>query len=59
VINEIQHLSAAMGARPVEDLSHRLRWSAWQRRHQARARTWHSQRQTAWDYEDHNLGVEY
>jgi hypothetical protein len=32
VINEIQHLFAAVVARPVQDLSHRLRWSAWPRR---------------------------
>jgi hypothetical protein len=49
VINEIQHLFAAVVARPVEDLSHRLRWSAWPGRHQAHARTWQSRRQAAWD----------
>ena len=46
--NEIQHLFAALVARPVQDLSHRLRWSAWRRRHQARARTCHYRRQAAW-----------
>jgi SRSO17 transposase len=45
--NEIQHLFAALVARPVEDLSHRLRWSAWRRRHQARARTCHYRRHAA------------
>jgi SRSO17 transposase len=43
--NELQHLFATLLARPVGDLSHRLRWSLWRRRHQARARTCHYQRQ--------------
>jgi hypothetical protein len=46
--NEIQHLFAALIARPVEDLNHRLGWSLWRRRHQARARTCHYRRQAAW-----------
>jgi SRSO17 transposase len=46
--NEIQHLFAALLARPVGDLAHRLRWSLWRRRHQARARTCHYRRQAAW-----------
>jgi SRSO17 transposase len=46
--NEIQHLFAALVARPVSDLAHRLRWSVWRRRHQARARTCHYRRQAAW-----------
>jgi len=46
--NEVQHLFAALVARPVEDLGHRLRWSAWRRRHQARARSCHYRRQAAW-----------
>jgi hypothetical protein len=46
--NEIQHLFAALVARPAGDLGHRLRWSAWRRRHQARARTCHYRRQAAW-----------
>jgi hypothetical protein len=46
--NEVQHLFAALVARPVEDLGHRLRWSVWRRRHQARARTCHYRRQAAW-----------
>jgi SRSO17 transposase len=45
--NEVQHLFAALVARPVTDLGHRLRWSMWRRRHQARARTCHYQRQAA------------
>jgi len=43
--NEVQHLLATLLARPAEDLSHRLAWSVWRRRHQARARTCHYQRQ--------------
>ena len=46
--NEIQHLFATLLARPAGDLGHRLRWSLWRRRHQARARTCHYQRQAAW-----------
>jgi hypothetical protein len=46
--NEIQHLFAAVFARPVGYSDHRLRWSLWRRRHQARARTCHDRRQAAW-----------
>jgi hypothetical protein len=43
--NEVQHLFAALLARPAGDLGHRLRWSLWRHRHQARARTCHYPRQ--------------
>jgi SRSO17 transposase len=43
--NEVQHLFAALLARPAGDSDHRLRWSVWRRRHQARARTCHYRRQ--------------
>jgi hypothetical protein len=46
--NEIQHLFAALLVRPTGDRAHRLRWSGWRRRHQARARTCHYRRQAAW-----------
>ncbi len=46
--NEVQHLFAALVAWPATDLGHRLRWSVWRRRHQARARTCHYRRQAAW-----------
>jgi SRSO17 transposase len=46
--NEVQRLFAALPARPTRDLGHRLRWSVWRRRHQARARTCHYRRQAAW-----------
>jgi SRSO17 transposase len=46
--NELQHLFAALLAQPAGDLAHRLRWSVWRRRHQARARTCHYRRQAAW-----------
>jgi hypothetical protein len=46
--NEVQHLFAALLARPAGDLGHRWRWSVWRRRHQARARTCHYRRQAAW-----------
>jgi hypothetical protein len=45
--NEIQHLFATLVTRPAGDLGHWLRWSAWRRRHQARARTCHDRRQAA------------
>ncbi len=46
--NELQHLFAALVIQPVADAAHRLRWSVWRRRHQARARTCHYRRQAAW-----------
>jgi hypothetical protein len=45
--NEIQHLVAALVAAPVADTGHRLRWSWWRRRQQARARACHYRRQAA------------
>jgi SRSO17 transposase len=45
--NEVQHLFAALVAVPAGDAGHRLRWSAWRRRHQARARTCDYRRQAA------------
>jgi SRSO17 transposase len=47
--NEVGHLFAALAAQPVGDRAHRLRWSAWRRRHQQRARLCHYRRQAAWD----------
>ena len=44
--NEIQHLFTTLIS-PVHALRHRLRWSQWRRRHQARARTSHYRRQAA------------
>jgi SRSO17 transposase len=43
--NEISRLFATLIIRPVRDTWHRLRWSAWRRRHQHRAKTCHYQRQ--------------
>jgi SRSO17 transposase len=43
--NELQHLFAALLARPAADPAHRVRWSLWRRRQQARARTCHYRRQ--------------
>jgi SRSO17 transposase len=45
--NEVQHLFAALLTCPAGDLGHRLRWSVWRRRHQARARICHYRRQAA------------
>jgi SRSO17 transposase len=43
--NEIASLFAALIIEPARDTRHRLRWSAWRRRHQHRAKTCHYQRQ--------------
>jgi SRSO17 transposase len=45
--NELQHLFAALLTQPVGDRGHRLRWSVWRRRHQARARSCHYRWQAA------------
>jgi hypothetical protein len=45
--NEIQRLFAALVGGPVGGAAHRLRWSWWRRRHQARARASHYRRQAA------------
>jgi SRSO17 transposase len=45
--NEVQHLFAALIAVPVADRGHRLRWSWWRRRQQARARACHYRQQAA------------
>jgi SRSO17 transposase len=45
--NEVQHLYAALVARPAGDRDQRLHWSVWRRRHQARARSCHYRRQAA------------
>jgi SRSO17 transposase len=43
--NEIAALFAALIIQPARDARHRLRWSAWRRRQQHRAKTCHYQRQ--------------
>lgn len=43
--NEIATLFSVLNIDPVKDARHRLRWSAWRRRHQYRAKTCHYQRQ--------------
>jgi hypothetical protein len=47
--NEIAALFSTLIIDPVTDARHRVRWSAWRRRHQHRARTCHYQRQAASD----------
>ena len=44
--NEIAALFSTLIIDPVKDARHRLRWSAWRRHHQHRAKTCHYQRQT-------------
>jgi hypothetical protein len=43
--NEVAALFAALIIKPVPDTRHRLRWPAWRRRRQHRAKTSHYQRQ--------------
>ena len=43
--NEIAGLFATLIIQPIPDTWHHLRWSAWRRRHQHRAKTRHYQRQ--------------
>lgn len=43
--NEIAAVFSMLLTGPVTDTGHRLRWSAWRRRHQHRARTCHYQQQ--------------
>ncbi|WP_461091757.1 IS701 family transposase [Streptomyces incanus] len=45
--NEIQRLFMTVVVRPVHDAAHRLGWSVWRRRHQARAQASHYSRQAA------------
>ena len=45
--NEVAALFAALVIGPARDARHRLRWSAWRRRSQHRARTCHYQRQAS------------
>jgi len=45
--NEIARLLAGMAIKPARSIPHQLRWSAWRRRHQHRARLCHYQRQEA------------
>ncbi|MFJ7416242.1 IS701 family transposase [Streptomyces sp. NPDC098077] len=45
--NEIQRLFITVVVQPLHDLAHRLGWSDWRRRHQARSRTSHYRRQAA------------
>jgi hypothetical protein len=52
--NEIQHLFAALVCQPASDHGHRLRWSWWRRRHQARARACHYRQQPPSSHEDHD-----
>ena len=43
--NEIATLFGTLIIKPARDTGHRLRWSAWRRRHQHSAKTCHYQRQ--------------
>lgn len=45
--NEIAALFSTLITGQVTEARHRLRWSAWRRRHQHRAKTCHYQRQAA------------
>jgi hypothetical protein len=56
--NEIQHLFATLVAAPITHSVHRLRWSWWRHRHQARARACHY-RSRPTEREHHELRLEY
>jgi SRSO17 transposase len=43
-VNELRRLINTLVIRPIHDLTHRLHWSQWRRRHQTRARRSHYQR---------------
>lgn len=45
--NEIQRLFTTLVVQPLHDAAHRLGWSDWRRRHQARAKASHYRRQAA------------
>jgi SRSO17 transposase len=45
--NEIQRLFLTLVVQPIRDAAHRLAWSDWRRRHQARSRTSHYRQQAA------------
>lgn len=45
--NEIQYLFIALVVQPLSNVAHRLSWSDWRRRHQARSRASHYRRQAA------------
>lgn len=45
--NQIQRLFITVVIRPVHDTAHRLSWSYWRRRHQARSQAGHYGRQAA------------
>jgi hypothetical protein len=51
-------LFSALIIDPVTDTQHRLRWSAWRRCHQHRAKTCHYQRQDH-NHEGHEVRLEY
>lgn len=45
--NEIQRLFITLAVRPLHEVAHRLAWSAWRHRHQARAQVSHYRQQAA------------
>ncbi|MFE4958274.1 ISAs1 family transposase [Streptomyces sp. NPDC056653] len=45
--NVTQHLFLTIAVRPLNDLTHRIAWSDWRRRHQARSQASHYRRQAA------------
>ncbi|MFD8931463.1 IS701 family transposase [Streptomyces mirabilis] len=45
--NEVQRLFTTLVVRPVHDVDHRLGWSNWRRRHQARSQASHYRQQAA------------
>jgi hypothetical protein len=54
---EIHHLLNVLPAQPDCSIRHRLRWSAWRRSHQHRARTSHYQKRA--EHENHEVRLPY
>lgn len=55
--SEIHHLLNVLPAQPDCSIPHRLRWSAWRRSHQHRARISHYQKRA--EHEDHEVRLPY
>jgi hypothetical protein len=49
-VNEIRRLINVLLVRPARSIAHRLRWSRWRRRHQARARRAHYARRLSLEF---------
>ena len=57
--NEIASLFTSLIIKPADERPHRLRWSAWRRRHQHRAQAMPLPAASPKTHEDHDLRLEY